>query len=289
MRIGTIIPVSFFLLQSCAHAPAREVVRPADNPPVTAAAAMPQIPVFTAISALTTIMSEKPNAVSFGEIHKGSNPANFTPTNMRFAEEILPYLPSFGIMDIVVEFLPDDPAADAEIAVFFIRGALGADTPILNQWISGTEAAGKLRIMEVARENGMTIHGGNMNQAECPDPFQIHEMFEEDPNTVSNLVRNHTMRRMEQVLSEGRSVASYVGIRHNNYAPESWDAEASFGDELFVQTGIHYIEVDLIVPELIAGNERHIGLADPQSYIPASGVSLVDQSPRYVIFFPRSL
>ena len=282
LRTSSLIFVS--LIQACSPLKITEVEYPPTVPPVEN-----DSPSTDMQSALAAIFSNHPSAAAFGEIHKSDNPGDFTPTNTRFAEEILPLLPSFGIKDLVVEFLPDDPAADAELAIFSLRGSLGADTPILNQWVSGTEAYGKLKTLETARENGITILGGSMNLAECPDPNKILEMFEEDPSTVSNLVRDHIMRRMEQVLSEGRAVASYVGIRHNNYAPASWDAEASFGDELFAQSGVRYVEVDLVVPELIEGHESQIGLEEPQNYIPASGVTLVDQAPRYLIFFPGSI
>ncbi len=241
--------------------------------------------------ALDKIFASDPQVVAFGEVHRpdADEPLNFHSTAQYFAQNILPLLPSHGISDIVVEFLPDDPLIDAELAAFMETGELSDKTRHINNWIGGPDRCGILAFLKSARDNGITVHGGHLSLAEAPDAFDVASLIERDPAGVSRLIRQHTLRQIRKILKEGRRVASFGGMRHNNYDPIPEDLEASYGDELYAQLGRRFVEVDLLVPELAPYSGSQIALDNWERFIPQQGrLSYFDQKQRYLIIFPRT-
>jgi hypothetical protein len=240
--------------------------------------------------ALDKIFANDPEVVAFGEIHREDTeePLNFHSTAQYFAQYILPFLPAHGIRDIVVEFLPDDPIIDVELAAYMETGELSNKTPHINNWIEGPDRCGFLAFLRSARDNGITIHGGHLSLAEAPDAFDVASIVARDPEGTARLVGQHTLRQIRSVLKEGRRVASFGGMRHNNYNPLPEDLQASYGDELYVQLGRRYVEVDLLVPELAPYSAGQIGLDNWERYVPEEGLNYFDQKQRYLIIFPRT-
>ncbi len=240
-------------------------------------------------SALETIFSSQPKVLAFGEIHKRNMPGRYPSATMHFANEILPFLADRGVKDLVFEPLPDDPAIEAELQIFMARGTLGADTPGINLWIQGDDHCAKLRVLEVAREKGVTVHGGNMSMTECPDPVAIPQMYQADPERVGGMVREHTLAWIQRLLEEEKSVASFNGLIHNDYAPVENYRMQSFGDELYAQLGNGYAEVDLVVPEQGLRYPAEVNYPGWENVVPIAGkVTLIDQRPRFLMIFPRS-
>jgi hypothetical protein len=167
-------------------------------------------------------------------------------------------------------------------------GELSRKTPHINNWIAGPDRCGILAFLKSARDNGITVHGGHLSLAEAPDAFDVASLVARDPEGVSRLVRQHTLRQIQKVLKGDRRVASFGGMRHNNYNPLPDDLQASYGDELYAQLGRRYVEVDLLVPELAPFSAGQIGLDNWERYVPQAGLNYFDQKQRYLIIFPRT-
>lgn len=271
------------LIHACMPVKIAEVEYPPTAPPVEN-----DSPFTDMQSALAEIFLNQPRVVAFGEIHKLNNPMSYRSATMHFAEEILPSLPTY-VKDLIFEALPDDPVIDAELAIFMERGTLGEDTPNIRTWINGSDFCGKLRVLEVAKANGITVHGGNMSMTECPDPLKIPEMHQADPERIESLVRDHTLNHVQKLLDEKKSAACFSGMRHNDYVQNPVWPWTTYGDDLYAQLGEKYAEVDLIVPELQVDHEMEANYPDWVNMIPGEGkITLINQAPRYLIVFPRT-
>ena len=236
-------------------------------------------------SAVRRIMAGDPQVVAFGEVHK-TDKLSYQSTSTHFANEILPLLPQYGITDLVLEAIPDDPRLDAELANFMKTGVITYNSQ-LGQWLDGPDRCGYLAILEQARKSGITIHGGHLSLAEAPNAFQVGALYDRDPDGVTREIRDHTYNKIKKLVSEGKRVASFGGMRHNNIKPAPQDTDASYGDELRQEIGSRYREVDLLVPSQAAGQERQIDFPLWDRRIPAAGVYLLKKGERFLLIYPR--
>jgi len=287
LQLSIAAGIAGFLGPSCTLSQSQAVRLPL--PENTQAPSPPEISPFEhAIkSALNQIFSNSPKVVAFGEIHK-TDLLNYPSTALRFAEIILPHLPEYGIKDLVIEFLPDDPVIDAELALFREKGRISNETPNIRSWMDGPEYCGIRKILEVARVQNITLHGGNLSLAEVPNVSLLGDMVAQDLEGIANRVGKHTLQRIQRILDQGRPVASYGGMRHNNINPSAADVQASYGDELVTQLGDKYVEVDLLVPEPVASYVEQIHLENWEMYIPSEGFNLINQGQRFLLIFPRT-
>ena len=295
MKLRAILPVTALLLFACG--PGTQVktgkttvtVENLDSPAAAPTVAPPKVlpPHPSILTAIKSIFSNQPKMVAFGEIHKNDK-LSYKSTAAHFAEDILPHLPDHGIKDLVVGFLPDDAVIDAELEIFMKRGTLGLDTPNMFDWMDGPDLCGKLAILKVARAKGIRVYGGHLSLTEAPDPYKVSSMYDSDPEKFADLVRQHTAQKAQAVLDQGKAVATFGGMRHNNHDPLKEDAQASYGDEFAAQLGNKYVEVDLLVPELSEGVPEQIAVAGWEKQIPAEGITSIQQGQRFLIIFPKT-
>lgn len=223
-----------------------------------------------------------PQVLGFGEFHKESD-SEYTSTSEHFAEEIIPVLAENGFLDLILEFIPNDPKVVAEIELYKKSGVLSPDkTPTLIKWLGVFDAKGIEKIYEKAL--GLDLHGGHLSLKE----FQLKELgkLKKDPKVI---IKNTILKEAKELLKKGKKVAVYGGLSHNDTQKKGKNAPISIGKEL--SKACKYIEIDLIIPEIF--DECTGDFAEKKLYsslIPEKGVLLIRTSEnKFVMLFSRSL
>ena len=220
----------------------------------------------------------QPQILGFGEFHNEYD-LDFDSTSQRFAQEVIPVLKKSGFNDLVLEFIPDDPIADAELKYFKKEGKLSKEhTPNLIKWLGEFDRKGIRKIYEMA--NNLNLYGGNLSLPEVKAADE-RILKRDQAEIIAERVRN----KSELLLKKGRKVATYTGLYHNDINPEKRDENISFGNSLSEK--YNYLEIDLIVPEIFkaySGEIREKSLYS--SLTPKSGVLLIQESERkFIILF----
>ena len=219
-----------------------------------------------------------PQILGFGEFHNEYD-LDFASTSQRFAEEVIPTLKKNEFKDLILEFIPDDPAADAELRYFNKEGKLSKEhTPNLIKWLGEFDRKGIRRIYETAKN--MNLYGGNLSLSEIK-AAENHVLSRDQAEIIGERVK----QKSEFLLKKGVKVATYTGIYHNDIVPEEGEENISFGD--YFSKKYNYIEIDLIAPEIFkaySGEFREKSLYS--SLTPKSGVLLIQESERkFIILF----
>lgn len=229
------------------------------------------------------IKKTDPDYIGFGEFHQEYD-LQFTSTSERFAEEIIPVLKRNSFQDLVIEFAPDDPGADAELEILRETGKLsGQHTPILIEWMwLSNDAGGIGKLYEEAK--GMKLYGSNLSLTEKED----EKKGKISTRNASIRVKTRTQKKVDGLLKNGKKVVSYGGFYHNDVNPDPEEKEISFGP--YFKRNCSYLEIDLIVPEIFEAfpkmfKEKRLY----RNLVPRTGVLLIQESKReFVLLFPYS-
>jgi hypothetical protein len=225
-----------------------------------------------------------PDYISFGEFHQEYD-MQLTSTSERFAEEIISVLKKNKFHDLVIEFAPDDPRADAELRTYKETGKLsGKHTPILIEWMwLSNDAKGIGKLYEKATE--MNLYGSNLSLDEKED----EKKGKISKRNASIKVKTRTQKKVDGLLKKGKKVVSYGGFYHNDIKPDPGEKEISFGP--YFKRKCSYLEIDLIVPEIFEAfpkifKEKRLY----RNLVPEKGVLLIQESKReFIMLFPYSV
>lgn len=193
-------------------------------------------------------MHEKAQLIGFGEAHA---PAHFSgrTTVARFTEEVLPAL-STGSSHLMVELLaPPAAGCDAE------KEAARKESDAVTQGQSQANQNQYLGLGNRARELGVVpdilrASCADMEQIAAPDGGVLAYM-----ETIARLFAVNLNERLKKTKPGRPLVLAYGGALHNDAQPrpgrESWSYVASVQR----QTDARYLELDLLIPELIGDTE----------------------------------
>ncbi|MBN2057576.1 MAG: hypothetical protein JW782_02115 [Candidatus Saganbacteria bacterium] len=286
MNILRLLPLTMMLLSGCGASRAH-ISPPAEEPPAATVAviAPPQTAPDRTVtnypdlrSAVASILNDSIQVVAFGEIHK-KEISDLVSTMQYFAREVMPLLADQGITDLVWEHLPAGESAAAEIEAFGQTQALG---PFLTHWFGyNPDLPGALEVLRQARALGISLHGCHASGT--------GEYYANRLNIVEFL-NERCLAVTQSLIEPDRRIAVYTGANHNNELPVAGQDHLSFGDELSSQFGDGYMEIDILLPELIPATQDLLHLDNWQELVPESGVNhIAFASGRQVIILSESL
>lgn len=290
-----ILLLGWLLLGACTPPPTSSVV---DAAPETAAAASTSTSVDAsstvsgfekqafadAGAALTALLERgKPRIVAFGEMHMPRG-ATVASSAVRFQKELLPLLAPRASAIVVEAWQPAGCGAKVE-----------AKVAATNRDITKNQAADNpneyLALANAAKERGLVPLP---LRPTCDETARVADAGANDVTTLLEMVTLVAQRTLHNALERtpDRLVLFYGGALHNDLEPSPARASWSFGPALDAETGGAFVEVDLIVPEIIQRSELWDNLPWRSAYDverDGASVQLLWKGPRrYVLVFART-
>ncbi len=241
---------------------ARQVDPPGAEPP-TEAAAEPTPPAVavetfaTAAEAFAAILEREPEAevIALGEAHRTKGSPAVRSSLSRFTTELLPLLKGRA-SDLVIEtWVAEKGGRCGEPAQEVV-----ADVQETTRRPGETEQE-IIALIEASRARGIRPHILEMSCHDYESVFVEGEVdYDQMLRVLTRLLREKAIRlRDVRVRRAGRwpsTVVIYGGHIHNDLYPEAEVEAYSFGPALRQALVGYYVEVDLLVPELIEDDEN---------------------------------
>ncbi|MDX2087521.1 MAG: hypothetical protein SFX73_06715 [Kofleriaceae bacterium] len=258
----------------------KEPAPPPPNAPAPVAAAAPDAAVeyppntyADLPSALAAIIPPDARVVGFGEIHNRVDRAQVKSALAWFTAA----LPSFGdkFSDLIVETWLVDPTCGQTA----VKATKAMETEVKRPEATKSEVA---LLADAAKAAKIQPHAMTIN---CADYQKLVKGGQVDPLEMLTLTTRELKRiSISAVKHRDKDpahrpwVAVYGGALHNDRFPDKAVAEWSYAADVDAATQNHFVEIDLIVPELVAGDE----VAKKQPWYP-----LVENAGERVAVFAR--
>lgn len=198
------------------------------------------------------VLAHDPQILAIGEAHaqKGTEVAS---TTKRFTDTLLPIVAPRA-SDVVVELWAPDPKCQKEVTA-----VASAQKPVTTTQAS-TNQNEYVTLGTRSKELGMTPW---LLRPTCDDFTTLANAGEDAVGKMLGLVKRLTQQKLVQLwerakgqagdagASKPKMVLAYGGAMHNDLFPAPETKEWSFGPELATATTDGYVELDLIVPELV--------------------------------------
>jgi hypothetical protein len=301
-----LVSVLFTALVGCAAAlpPASDAAPPVPPPAASAAAPPPAPAASTAPSpsgrpcgeldclAFTTpraafeqALVGSPRVVAIGEAHAQKAMGSVESATRRFARDLLPALAPH-VKGLVIELLaPAGRCGEHEEAAVAERAK-----PVTEPQ-KDTNQSEFLALGFEAKKIGIRA------EPLIPTCAELKSVLgsENDVGALLELIANVTLREAADFLDHqpaSAAIAIYGGLVHNDATPSPGHESWSFGPRLSEHASGSYVEVDLIVPELVRSEPPWTALPWFSHYDPARSASetlLYRTGPRsFVLIFPRT-
>jgi len=188
----------------------------------------------------------RPRVIAIGEAHAQKAAPNVESATRRFARELLPTLAARGVKGMVIELLAPDRRCEQheEQAVAERTKPVTAPQAETNQ-------------NEFVALGFDAKHQGIWAEPLIPTCDELKAVLaarEGDIAALLELIATITVRESIDFLDHkppDQALAIYGGLLHNDTNPKADHAAWSFGPRLAEHAAGSYVEVDLIVPELI--------------------------------------
>jgi hypothetical protein len=229
---------------------------PEAPPPARAATALPEHRSFPDLgAALLAIIPPDARVVGFGELHARTD-RKVTHTSLASFTQALP---AFGdkLSDLVIETWLVDPACGKAA----VQTTTKVETMVKRPEATKSEIA---TLAEAARSARIQPHAMTLG---CADYTKITPAGGEvDPVALLSLTtRELTRIAVSAVAHRDREpdhrpwIAVYGGALHNDRFPADSVAEWSYAAEIDRVTGGHFVEIDVIVPDIAAADPKAQG------------------------------
>ena len=201
-------------------------------------------------AALAAIIPPDARVVGFGEIHNRIDRAQVKSALFHFTAA----LPAFGAKysDLVVETWLVDPSCGQKA----VQATQKMETEVKRPEATKSEVA---LLADVAKAAGIKPHAMTIT---CADYDRLVKGGQADPVEMLTLTTRELKRiatsavRYRDKQPEHRPwIAVYGGALHNDRFPDPAVAEWSYAGAVDEATKSHFIEIDLIVPELAAADD----------------------------------
>ncbi|WP_437567430.1 hypothetical protein [Sorangium sp. So ce542] len=284
---------------SAAPPPAPRAAAPAASATAAAAAAAPASAAPAPCGALGCLafdapaqafahaLQSGPRVLAAGEAHAQQGAEGVPSATRRFTELFLPALAGRA-SDLIVELWAVDPRCKKEQV---------ARVEEEQKAVTQTQSAGNqgefLALGSEAKRLGIRPH------LLAPSCQEYDALVRAGPDAVTamlEMIARLTAAKAKALLGRedaaGKMVIAYGGALHNDVAPRPGRERWSFGPELSAATGGKYVELDLIVRELIKDSESWRALPwyphfDREAH-PDKAVLFNPAPGAYVLIFPRS-
>jgi len=200
--------------------------------------------------ALAAIIPADARVIGFGELHSRVDRAQVTSSLATFAAA----LPGFGskLSDLVVETWLVDPGCGKQA----VQATAKIEQTVKRPESTKSEIA---QLADAARAAGIQAHAMKLS---CDDYKTLSPAGKEpDPIAMLTLTtRELTRIATSAVIHRDKEpthrpwIAVYGGALHNDRFPEPGAAEWSYAAAVDKVTGNHFVEIDVIVPELAAAD-----------------------------------
>lgn len=201
-------------------------------------------------AALAAIIPADARVVGFGEIHNRVDRAQVKSALSWFTAA----LPSFGdkVSDLIVETWLVDPKCGQTA----VKATQAMEKEVKRPEATKSEVA---LLADAAKAAKIQPHAMTIS---CPDYQKLVKGGQVDPLEMLTLTTRELKRiSISAVKHRDKDpahrpwVAVYGGALHNDRFPDQAVAEWSYAADVDAATQQHFVEVDLIVPELAAGDE----------------------------------
>jgi hypothetical protein len=243
----------------------------------------------TPAAALEFVLQTRPVALGVGEAHAMAGSEHITSTARRFADALLPELRGRA-SHLVVELLNPDPRCqEATREVRRVQEPVTAPQSAHNQsdYVALGHRARALGIEPFVL--GPTCD--ELRAIAAAGDSAIDRMLVTIAQVSSRMMRG-ALAKNHAAGREDALVIGYGGALHNDIAPAEARAEWSYGPDLTRFTQGRYVELDLIVRELVRDTDVWRALPWYEFFDPAreSGRFLVMRTlpSRFVLFFPKA-
>lgn len=231
------------------------------------------------------LTQHSPRVIGWGEAH---TPRGFTgrSTVQRFTEEILPTLAS-RTSALVLELLapPNDPCAPE-------REAVEREAEAITEGQAESNQSDYLKLGARTRELGAIP---DILRTSCEELRAISDAGELAVlvmmETIANLTTREVKHRLSRATEERPLVLAYGGALHNDLSPREGRESWSYGPRVDELTASAYLEIDLVLPELVRDTEswRAFTWYAPYQSTPRAPAStlLIQTGPRtYALILP---
>jgi hypothetical protein len=242
----------------------------------------------TPAAALEFVLETRPVALGVGEAHAMAGSEHITSTARRFADALLPELRGRA-SHLIVELLNPDPRCqEATREVRRVLEPVTAPQSAHNQndYVALGHSARALGIEPFV----LAPTCDELRAIAAAGESAIDQMLVTIARVSSRLMRGALAKN--HAAGKEALVIGYGGALHNDIAPAEARAEWSYGPDLASFTRGRYVELDLIVRELIRDTDVWRALPWYAFFDPArdSGRFLVMRTlpSRFVLFFPNA-
>ena len=237
---------------ACGNHDAKPIPAPAPAPPPQKAAptvhdapAAADYPDLGA--ALTAIIPPDARVIGFGELHSRTDRAQVTSALAHFTNEALPALED-KLSDLIVETWVTDPHCGSAAQEATTKVTVTMRRPVETK----SEIA---KLADAARAAGIQPHAMKLT---CDDYARIAPPGKD---VQVEVMLDLTTRELKRIATEAVThrdaephhrpwIALYGGALHNDRFPDKGVEDWSYAKTIDDQTHGHFVEVDLIVPEL---------------------------------------
>ncbi len=231
------------------------------------------------------LLREKPRVIGFGEAHA---PATFhgETTVSRFTQQIFPTF-SDGTSYLLIEILAP-PATGCERE----KKEAQKESDVITEGQSKNNQNEYLQLGSLAREQGVVP---DILRASCDDMKRIASKdggVLAYMETIGRLFARDITARLAQTKKGRPFVIGYGGALHNDAEPRSGRESWSYGPAISTKADGAYLEIDLVIPELIQDTESWRSFPwydDYQAMADKSGTLLMQWGTHsYSLFFPQA-
>ncbi|WP_437989935.1 hypothetical protein [Sorangium sp. So ce145] len=241
----------------------------------------------TPAQAFARVLESGPRVLAVGEAHAQQGSEGIPSTTRRFTELFLPGLAGRA-SDLIIELWAVDPRCKKEqvARVETEQRAVtqGQAAQNQNEFLALGHAAKRLGI----RPHQLTPSCQEYDAIVRAGPDAVTAMLE----MIARLTAAEAKALLGREDATGKMVIAYGGALHNDVAPRPGRERWSFGPELSAITAGKYVELDLIVRELIKESESWRALPwyphfDKEKH-PDKAVLFNPAPGSYTLIFPRS-
>jgi hypothetical protein len=286
VRLAALVP-----LVACGNA-----AQPAPPPPQPAAVSTPRDAGSAAVatisypdlaSALTATIPADARVIGFGELHARTDRAQVRTTLARFTADGLPAIQA-KLSDLVIETWLIDKGCEQTATT----ASAQIDSEMKHPVATKNDIAA---LADAARAVGIQPHAMRVTCADyakiapAGKPMDVPAMLTLTTNELGRIASEAVAHR-DREADHKPWIALYGGALHNDRFPAEGVADWSYAARVDAITHDHFVEIDLIVPEL-ADHDDTLG---KQAWYPltqdrASTLRVWKRGERsFVIVFPRS-